>query len=103
MVKYNRSGVRQQEKTGRKPGSPEHPGVVQASLMSLFGSIPMELKNRIWMNGSLQWFAYIGEKEVFLGRREVPVPLDEGDTWTNEFGNVFCIENGAIVIVEKST
>ena len=62
----------------------------------------MELKNRIWMNGSLEWFAYIGEDEVFLGRREVPVPLEEGDTWTNEFGDVFRVVNGEIVILEKT-
>ena len=54
----------------------------------------MELKNRIWMNGSLEWFAYIGDDEVFLGRREVPVPLEEGDIWINEFGDVFRVVNG---------
>ncbi|HTY20039.1 MAG TPA: hypothetical protein VMC44_00250 [Geobacteraceae bacterium] len=62
----------------------------------------MELKNRIWMNGSLEWFAYIGDDEVFLGRREVPVPLEEGDTWINEFGDVFRVVNGEIVILEKT-
>ena len=61
----------------------------------------MELKNRIWMTGSLEWFAYIGEDEVFLGRREVPYPLEEGDTWTNELGDVFRVEKGEIKIVER--
>ncbi len=40
----------------------------------------MELKNRIWMNGNLEWYAYLGENEVFLGSREVPIPLEEGGT-----------------------
>ena len=45
----------------------------------------MELKNRIWMNGNLEWFAYLADgDEVFLGRREVPIPLAEGDEWTND-------------------
>ncbi|MRR34532.1 hypothetical protein EG829_07500, partial [bacterium] len=34
----------------------------------------MELKTRIWMNGSLEWFAYLGDEEVYLGGREVPYP-----------------------------
>lgn len=61
----------------------------------------MELKNKIWMTGSLEWYAYIGVNEVFLGRREVPYPLEEGDTWTNEFGDVFRIEKNEIKIVER--
>ncbi|RNC72672.1 MAG: hypothetical protein ED859_01545 [Desulfuromonadales bacterium] len=56
----------------------------------------MELKSKIWMTGSLDWFTYIGEEEVFLGRREVPIPLGEGDTWTNAFGDRFTVENGEI-------
>jgi hypothetical protein len=61
----------------------------------------LELKNRIWMTGSLEWYAYIGEEEVFLGRREVPYPLEEGDTWTNELGDVFRVEQSEIKIVER--
>jgi hypothetical protein len=57
----------------------------------------MELKNRIWMNGSLEWYAYLGDDEVFLGAREVPIPLEEGDTWTNAYGDVFQVENAEIV------
>jgi len=56
----------------------------------------MELKNRIWMTGALEWYAYIGDSEVFLGKREVPVPLDEGDAWTNEIGDMFRIVDGEI-------
>jgi hypothetical protein len=61
----------------------------------------MELKNKIWMTGSLEWYAYIGEEEAFLGKREVPYPLEEGDTWTNEFGDVFRVEEGEIICVER--
>lgn len=56
----------------------------------------MEIKNTMWMNGSLEWFAYIGEDEVFLGCREVPIPLEEGDEWVNQYGDKFRIEDGEI-------
>jgi hypothetical protein len=56
----------------------------------------MELKTRIWMTGALEWFAYIGEHVVFLGRREVPYPLEEGDAWTNERGDFFHVVQGEI-------
>jgi hypothetical protein len=62
----------------------------------------MELKNRIWMTGALEWFAYIGDEEVFLGKREVPTPLDEGDAWTNEFGDMFKVIDGEIRLVGKT-
>ena len=42
-----------------------------------------------------------GEDEVFLGRREVPYPLDEGDSWTNQFGDRFRVENDEIVRLER--
>ena len=61
----------------------------------------MELKNKVWMTGNLEWFAYICEEEVFLGRREVPYPLEEGDSWTNEYGDVFRVENAEIRIVGR--
>ncbi|GFO70090.1 hypothetical protein GMLC_36690 [Geomonas limicola] len=57
----------------------------------------MEIKNKIWMNGSLEWYAYLGNDEVFLGAREVPMPLEEGDTWTNQYGDVFKVVDGEIV------
>ena len=61
----------------------------------------MVLKTRLWMTGSLEWFALLGDEEVFLGRREVPTPLEEGDSWTNEFGDVFCVEHDEIRLVGK--
>ncbi len=36
----------------------------------------MELKSKIWMTGNLEWFAYINDDDMYLGKREVPVPLD---------------------------
>ena len=56
----------------------------------------MELKNRIWMTGNLEWFAYLGDEMVFLGRREVPYPLREGDRWTNGYGDTFHVVDGEI-------
>ena len=61
----------------------------------------LEIKTKIWMTGSLEWYAYIGEDEVFLGRREVPYPLEEGDTWTNDLGDIFRVEQGEIKLVER--
>lgn len=61
----------------------------------------MAIKNKIWMTGNLDWFAYIGDEEVFLGRREVPYPLDEGDSWTNQLGDRFRVENDEIVWLER--
>jgi hypothetical protein len=58
---------------------------------------PMELKNRIWMTGNLEWFAYLGNEIVFLGRREVPYPLREGDRWTNSYGDTFQVVDGEII------
>lgn len=56
----------------------------------------MELKNKVWMTGNLDWMAYVGGQEVFLGRREVPYPLDEGDRWINEYGEEFQVSDGEI-------
>ncbi len=61
----------------------------------------MELKNKVWMTGSLEWYTYIGEDEVFLGSREVPYPLAEGDKWINEFGDVFQVIDGEIRLLER--
>lgn len=61
----------------------------------------MELKNKVWMTGNLEWFTYIGEEEVYLGRREVPMPLDEGDRWINDFGDVFQVIDGEIKLIER--
>ena len=61
----------------------------------------MTLQTKVWMTGSLDWFALIDGEEVFLGRREVPYPLEEGDSWDNGFGCVFRVENGEIRILER--
>jgi len=62
----------------------------------------MELKTRIWMTGALEWIAFIDNEEVFLGKREVPIPLEEGDEWTNELGDMFKIVDGAIERIGKT-
>ena len=56
----------------------------------------MELKSKIWMTGNLEWFAYINDDDMYLGKREVPVPLEEGDAWTNDLGDMFRIVDGVI-------
>ena len=56
----------------------------------------MALDTRILMTGALDWFAIIDDEEVFLGRREVPTPLDEGDAWTNEYGDMFKVIDAEI-------
>ena len=61
----------------------------------------MELKNKIWMTGDLEWFTYIGGEEVYLGKREVPIPLAEGDRWVNEYGDVFQVLDREIRLVER--
>ncbi|ABQ28059.1 hypothetical protein [Geotalea uraniireducens] len=62
----------------------------------------MEIKNTIWMTGNLEWFAYIGEDEVFLGSREVPYPLEEGDKWTNQYGDTFQVTDGEIRLTGRT-
>ncbi len=59
----------------------------------------MELKSKLWMNGNLEWFTYIGEEEVFLGRREVPIPLEEGNAWINDLGDSFKVIDGEIILL----
>lgn len=61
----------------------------------------MELKTRIWMTGSLDWYALINDTETWLGRREVPYPLDEGDAWINQIGDSFKVIDGAIVLLGR--
>lgn len=61
----------------------------------------MELKTRIWMTGSMEWFAYFGEEEVYLGGREVPYPLQEGDAWKNRLGEKFKVVEGVIILLGK--
>ena len=56
----------------------------------------MAIKNKIWMTGSLEWFGYVDDEEVYLGSREVPVPLEEGDRWTNAVGDIFQVVDGEI-------
>jgi hypothetical protein len=61
----------------------------------------MELKNRIWMEGTLDWYARIGDQEVWLGKREVPIPLEEGNAWINQIGDSFKVINGEIVLLGR--
>lgn len=62
----------------------------------------MGIKNTLWMTGNLEWFAYMGEDEVFLGSREVPYPLEEGDKWTNQYGDTFQVTDGEIRLMGRT-
>lgn len=85
----------------KKPGRLTASRPIRYDAVNETGGNVMELKNKVWMTGNLDWFAYIGDDAVFLGRREVPMPLDEGDRWVNELGFVFEVRNAEIVVVEK--
>jgi hypothetical protein len=50
------------------------------------------------MNGAHEWFAYLGSEEVYLGRHQVPNPLQEGDRWSNGNGVSFEVVGGEITI-----
>lgn len=63
----------------------------------------MELQTRIWMTGSLDWMALIDGEEVWLGKREVPAPLGEGDAWINDLGDSFKVIDGHIVLLGRVT
>ncbi len=62
----------------------------------------MPLKSKLWMTGSLEWYTYIDGQVVYLGTREVPAPLEEGDSWTSAEGNMFRVEGGMITLVGKT-
>lgn len=62
----------------------------------------MELKTRIWMTGSLEWYGYIGDQEMFLGQRSFPVPIENGDAWITEVGDMFKVIDGTITFLGKT-
>ena len=62
----------------------------------------MELNTKIWMTGALEWIAFIDNQEVYLGKREVPIPLGEGDAWTSDLGDMFKVVNGEILLIGKT-
>lgn len=60
------------------------------------------LKTKIWQTGALEWWAMIGNEDVFLGSREFPVPPEDGDAWTvRATGEMFKIIDGEICNVGK--
>jgi hypothetical protein len=55
------------------------------------------LKTKIWQTGSLDWWGMIDGEDVYLGRREFPLPPEEGDQWVaRETGEAFAIIDGEI-------
>ena len=56
------------------------------------------LKTKIWQTGALDWWAMLGNEDVYLGSREFPNPPEEGDEWTvRSTGDRFRITDGEIV------
>lgn len=56
------------------------------------------LKTKIWQTGALDWWAMLGNEDVYLGSREFPNPPEEGDEWTvRATGDRFRIVEGEIV------
>ena len=45
--------------------------------------------------------ALIDGKETWLGKRDVPAPLDEGDAWINQIGDSFKVIDGEIVLLGR--
>lgn len=55
------------------------------------------LKTKIWQTGALEWWGLLDGEDVFLGRREFPLPPAEGDEWlVRETGEVFRIIGGEV-------
>jgi len=60
------------------------------------------LKTKIWQTGALEWYAMLGNEDVYLGSREFPNPPEEGDEWTvKATGDRFRITGGEIVHVGR--
>jgi hypothetical protein len=60
------------------------------------------LKTKIWQTGALEWWGMIGDEDVFLGRREFPLPPAEGDEWlVRDTGEAFRIIGGEIRRVKR--
>lgn len=55
------------------------------------------LKTKIWQTGALEWWGIIDNEDVYLGRREFPLPPEDGDEWqVRETGDLFRIVDGEI-------
>jgi hypothetical protein len=44
----------------------------------------------------------VGDQEMFLGQRSFPNPLEEGDEWTTETGDMFKVIDGEIRLMGKT-
>ncbi len=55
------------------------------------------LKTKIWQTGVLDWWGMIDGEDLYLGRREFPLPPEDGDIWVvRETGETFIIIDGEI-------
>ncbi len=61
------------------------------------------LGTRIWQIGALDWWGRIDDQQVCLGRRECPLPPEEGDQWqVRATGEIFRIINGEIRRIDRA-
>lgn len=55
------------------------------------------LKTKLWQTGSLDWWGFIDNEDVYLGSREFPNPAEEGDEWlVRATGERFRIIDGEV-------
>jgi hypothetical protein len=55
------------------------------------------LKTKVWQTGALDWWAMLGNEDVYLGTREFPLPPEEGHEWhVKKSGDMFKIIDGEI-------
>ena len=55
------------------------------------------LKTKLWQTGALEWWGMVEGEDQFLGRREFPLPPEEGDEWlVRATGDRFKVIDGEI-------
>ena len=60
------------------------------------------LKTKVWQTGALDWWAMIGNEDVYLGNREFPLPPEDGDEWlVRATGDRFKIIDWEIKLIAK--
>ncbi len=58
------------------------------------------LKTKLWQTGALEWWAMIGNEDVYLGSREFPMPPEEGDEWlVRSSGDRFKIIDSEVCLI----
>ena len=74
--------------------------LVKPNLLAAFPPEKAVTTHPVVLEAIIQYLLENG-KEVWLGKREVPAPLDEGDAWINQLGDSFKVINGEIVLLGR--